>query len=167
MMLAAFSFGALGTPRTETDRTLVEPIRVCTVPNQPIDITIIAGPNALGNPALPIALEIRNTSDQPITNGFFDIDFPDVKDRGLTYSMGFGFDDKYGASNIQVNDPVAPGASIRVAIPDDRYSLLASYLDRVGQERSSVTRAIVMVQVIEFADGLTFLPGGYYKNDGR
>jgi len=137
------------------------PVYVRTFPNQPVDVTIVAGDNALGNPALPIALEVRNSSSQVITHAFLVIVFPDVTDRGMPYGFCIGFDDANGARNVIVREPLKPGETVRVPVRENGYEDLASYLEAHGQPLTSVQHAIVMAQVVKMADGTTFLPGGY------
>jgi hypothetical protein len=140
---------------------LPAPIYVRTYPNQPVDVTIVAGDNALGNAALPIALDVRNSSSQVITHAFLVIVFPDVTDRGNPYGFGIGFDDANGARNVIVREPLKPGETARVPVRENGYEDLAKYLEAHGQPLTSVQHAIVMAQVVKMADGTTFLPGGY------
>lgn len=138
-----------------------ELVHVRAFVKQPVAIEILSGPNAVGNTALPVALEVRNTSPHVLERASFIVIFPDVTERGMVYGLSIGFDAKYGAKNIVVAGPVAPGATVRIPIAPEEYETLASYLDQTAQPLSCVKRAVVMAQVVVTADGTTWQAGAY------
>lgn len=118
-----------------------------------------------------LRITVRNESQKPITHISLNVRFP--RPKGQENELDFVETLKYGESPIPTKDgqlllssaePVPPGESRGLSLPDDEYDTLRALL-RDSNYPPNVKKIKVYVTLLGFSDGTIWMAGKMYRLD--
>jgi hypothetical protein len=116
-----------------------------------------------------LTVRVLNTSGKPVTHVTVELHFRRPKEQAheldVVHALRYGLDPFFPSDDAPINstEPILPGQSVDVVLPDDEHDAVRSILSQ--HKYPGIKEVKLVVRVVGFSDGTAWTSGAYFKRD--